>query len=722
MQSAATRSASPRPAATRYQVALGLVLLLAAALRLSVIPFGLAFVNIPLVNDEGAYWGQAQAILSGSLPANDLLFAYMRTPGYAAILAASIALFGPVVWPIALLQALLGVLTVGLTAWLTRHYVGSRAAVWAALLVAIQPALILFTQYLFIETIYACAIVAVLACLTQAHATAGRRWPWLIAAGLTIGAGALIRPQLLTLALPMLLWWFVVRWRATHAWRQPLAAIGLVGLMIAAFVLPWSARNYAVHGLFTFDTSGTLNLGMDNNTVGYREAQSRIIAAGESIRARRDEASRLWRDFVANHPDRFVRKALINAALTWRPERPDPFELREKRPGLHDLVLVLYADGKTLWLSVVGLLAIWGVLLFPRDRPDRRAFHLLLVTLLLIQTFTVAITHHEYRFAYPWFPLLALLATAGVAGLRQRRRPLLRRAAILLSLLYLAGNVWPSARLIGPQIAAWNAMRAGDAAAARGDLRDAEAAYTRAQRYQTGWSWPSIALGRLYESQDPERARRFYERAYEIRPDDVRAYIALSRLADQHGLAAPAEPELPVLIVALRDTWNLPPPDEQLIDVGGDDLGAIANFYGVEPTEGDTTVRWSGSTARLRAGGLPPDTPLLLRVRLRTITAVPDDRVLQIRSRGAIVAQFDPDPHWRVYSALLPPAGDSGIAEVVFDMPQMILSTVLPTSDPRDLGVQVDWFAIVPAAPSSSPEDAQPPNYGAQEFETSDGK
>lgn len=713
MQPAITRATAGRLTGTRvisatgrYRLALGLVLLLAILLRLSVIPLGLVFVDVPLINDEGAYWGQAQAILSGSLPANDLLFAYMRTPGYAAILAASIAFFGPVIWPIALLQTTLGVLTVGLTAWLTRQYVGARAAVWAALLVAIQPALVLFTQYLFIETIYAFAIVTVLALLTQAHATAGRRWPWLLAAGLTIGAGALIRPQLLTLALPMLLWWFVVRWRATQTWRQPLAAIALAGLMIAAFVLPWSARNYLVHGLFTFDTSGTLNLGMDNNTVGYREAQSRIIAAGESIRARRDEARRLWRDFVVNHPERFVRKALINAAFTWRPERPDPFELREKRPGLHDLALTLYADGKTIWLSVVGLLAIWGVLLFPRDHPERRAFHLLLVTLLLIQTFTVAITHHEYRFAYPWFPLLALLATAGIAGLRQRRRPMVRLAAIMLSLLYVAGNVWPPIRLIGPQIAAWNAMRAGDAAAARGDTRAAEAAYARAHHYQTNWSWPSIALGQLYESQDPARAQRFYQRAYDIRPDDVRAYIALSRLADQHGLQTPSEPDLPVLIVALRETWEQPPPDEWRIDVGGDDLGAIMGFYGSESTEGTSTVRWSASTARLRVGGLPPDVPLLLRVRLRTITAIPDDRILQIRSRGTVVAQFDPDPHWRVYSVLLPPVGDSGVAEVVFDMPQMILSTVLPTSDPRDLGVQVDWFAIVPAARSSN-KDAQ---------------
>ena len=181
--------------------------------------------------------------------------------------------------------------------------------------------------------------------------------------------------------------------------------------------------------------------------------------------------------------------------------------------------------------------------------------------------------------------------------------------------------------------------------------------------------------------------------AQATRPDDYRAYLALHHLAARYGQPPPEEPPSSVLSVALRVAWKGPAPARQVVDVGSFDLGAIDGFYQSEATEDGTSVRWSRPHARLRIGGLRPESPAMLLIRLRTSSLVEDKRDLLIQSGGITVGQFQPSARWRTYHVLVPRTDAAGVAEVELSMPSLFISNYLPIGDKRNLGVQVDGFS-----------------------------
>ena len=71
--------------------------------------------------------------------------------------------------------------------------------------------------------------------------TARPTWGWLLAFGVAVGVGALVRGEALTwLVLPVAMWWRLVPWQA-------LGRMLLVAVATAAVVmLPWTVRNAVV--------------------------------------------------------------------------------------------------------------------------------------------------------------------------------------------------------------------------------------------------------------------------------------------------------------------------------------------------------------------------------------------------------------------------------------------------------------------------------------------
>src|SRR5581483_1145607 len=66
-----------------------------------------------------------------------------------------------------------------------------------------------------------------------------RPWPMLVAAGLVVGFGALVRGQLLLLPLVALPAWALAR-----GWRAALAHALVTGAIALAVITPWTVRNY----------------------------------------------------------------------------------------------------------------------------------------------------------------------------------------------------------------------------------------------------------------------------------------------------------------------------------------------------------------------------------------------------------------------------------------------------------------------------------------------
>ena len=133
------------------------VLGLAAALRLGVF---LAAVSHPQrfwSLDDRDYIGLATHLHAGYLTRSGFWFdaGLRRPPVYPLVIRGVYAVFGRHYAPVIALQLLIGIATVGLVYWLARLFLTTRAALAAALLLAIDPASIVFTNQLLTETLFA---------------------------------------------------------------------------------------------------------------------------------------------------------------------------------------------------------------------------------------------------------------------------------------------------------------------------------------------------------------------------------------------------------------------------------------------------------------------------------------------------------------------------------------------------------------------------------------
>ncbi len=165
-----------------------------------------------------------------------------RTPGYPAFLALFqwLGLTGTF-WPL-LVQELLYVGTVAV------FYVGTRAlldvglARALVLFLLIEPGGIAYPKLILSDTLSLALIVPAIFALGWHLKT--KRWSWLIAAGLLLGAAAWVRPA--AFLLPVVLAPVLIA--AGRFRRDALARAGLLVLTTTLTLSPWLARNQALFG------------------------------------------------------------------------------------------------------------------------------------------------------------------------------------------------------------------------------------------------------------------------------------------------------------------------------------------------------------------------------------------------------------------------------------------------------------------------------------------
>lgn len=186
-------------------------------------------------SDSNLYRSLAESLIHGDGFARDGVPTAFVTPGFPLFLAA-LYLISRATMFIALVNCVLGALTVGFIAAIALR-VGGRSAAWAGgLFAAIFPHLVFWTGYVLTETLYVFLVVVSLYLLIRA---AEERSPaWAASAGLAIGAAFLVRPIILGFALLMLgAGLFDRRLR-----KSSLAA----GLALLAVVGAWTLRNTVV--------------------------------------------------------------------------------------------------------------------------------------------------------------------------------------------------------------------------------------------------------------------------------------------------------------------------------------------------------------------------------------------------------------------------------------------------------------------------------------------
>ena len=223
-------------------LAIGLIVLVTLAIRVA-----FAFrVPVFLLRDSVSYF----------LPAWDLLNGYgfdlsiRRTPVYPAFLVGAMALFGEDLLAVSFAQHLLGIGSAVLVYVLGRMTVGRVAGLIAALVTALNGALVIAEHYLMPEVALVFLLLLTFVVFVSALRS-GRRLGFL-ASGLLLGLTVLCKPvaQVLIPVLPLVL---VVSYASLRRAFVPslMIATGLLAVMV-----PWMLRNYAEHGSLT--TAGAL--------------------------------------------------------------------------------------------------------------------------------------------------------------------------------------------------------------------------------------------------------------------------------------------------------------------------------------------------------------------------------------------------------------------------------------------------------------------------------
>lgn len=176
---------------------------------------------------------------------------YME-PLYPALCIAVYSIAGHSFVALGLVQIALGTLVVWLVYACGRRIVPEQAAVFAALIAAVHPGLILYTTkfhpFILDVPLWLTSFLLVLAF------SPARPWRSAALAGLAIGVSVLTRPTILV-CLPMVGWWF---WeRSGRRLSAAAARLAVTTAVVAAVVAPWTIRNYTIQHRFMLTRSGT---------------------------------------------------------------------------------------------------------------------------------------------------------------------------------------------------------------------------------------------------------------------------------------------------------------------------------------------------------------------------------------------------------------------------------------------------------------------------------
>jgi Dolichyl-phosphate-mannose-protein mannosyltransferase len=328
-------------------------------------------------------------------------------PLYTGFIAAVLGLFrSPSALPVLILQCLLGAGSVVLLRRLAERLTDVKTARWAALWVAVDPALLFFTPQLQTETLFVAMELVFFSFLIE---LLDEPLSWrLVVLGFWGGLCALCRSVLG--AYPAVL--FLALWK-TKGFSRAFALCALLG---AGWFVPnaaWTARNYRKYGGFvpmSAQMGWTLYEGftLDREEVRRRPYEMDAEAHGLGID---DPLSRgryfmaKTKAFAAAHPGSAARIVAGKAFLYWRPFPYDPHTWWQ-RDALGFYYLLVFA------LGIAGALAV-------RRRPEWAAVWALFVYLTAVH----AVFFTSLRYRLPLEPFLCLLAAAGALSLaRQKER------------------------------------------------------------------------------------------------------------------------------------------------------------------------------------------------------------------------------------------------------------------------------------------------------------
>jgi len=306
-----------------------------------------------------------------------------------------------------------------LTYAIAHRWYGVHTAGLAALLVALEPGLIVYHAYK-VDVIALSTFLLLLG--VYLFAVMMDRWSRSLAVlvGIVAGLGVLTRPDLVGFLVVPAVWITAERKRFREAcWIAALILLGTVVVMT-----PWFARNYRLHGKFVLTTMAGETLWAGNNpnatgTLVTLDNKSQLDAAPEEFRNKVFSLQEVEQDmffkeqafnYIAADPVGFLSRALKKIYYFWW--FSPTFALRHY-DWVPSLLVVIY---RTLYGLLLGF-GVYGVWISMRRSGNAmRRVTLYLLALPMAIAIIHSINYVEGRHRVLVMPVILLFAACGMIG------------------------------------------------------------------------------------------------------------------------------------------------------------------------------------------------------------------------------------------------------------------------------------------------------------------
>ena len=345
--------------------------------------------------------------------------------GLGAWLAGLYRVFGVDYFVPKVANVVLGTISVGLIYLQGRRFFGPSAGLLAAVLLAFSPRNIIYTSVISTEVLFTFLFLLALWVLTVRRESAGLY----LLVGVLGAALAFVKPNLLVF--PVLV--FMVRGamglRTTGQWKasavRSMKKAGLVALVMAVVIAPWTLRNYRVFGKFIpISTNGGITLFLNNNDYATGAWQDPFVLPDSPIAGMRNPETGFWdeikvdeiagaaaRQWIRENPGTFFRMGFTKNALVYRHARDVQFAIDYTSSGgpLTNRGWI-YTWSHRVWRGFLGAMAFAGVVTLFNLLFKRR--HLVELWTLFVPWVMFSATFFVFegqpRYVFPLLPLLIL--------------------------------------------------------------------------------------------------------------------------------------------------------------------------------------------------------------------------------------------------------------------------------------------------------------------------
>jgi len=341
-------------------------------------------------------------------------------PGTSFLYAAVFRLFGYGYSKIVVLNILLSCAIIVVTGRVAARLYSKEVALFAMLVLAAWPTLIMFTTLLASELPYLFLTMAAIDAWTIHNRSPALRGT---TAGILLGAASLVRP--LALMLPFVYGAAVLfeRGHSRQRWCTQLTIIAACITAMAVLISPWTWRNYQLYGdpvLISTNGGATLWMGNSPGARGdYAEIPERLDGLNDNEMSKVLGAEA--KQFILSDPLGFVVRTIRKIGMLYSNES---IGVNWNAKGIQNAfgssgLIVLKRFTQITWAIIFLLSITGGLILFRKQRW--RAFCSPIVFSIFFYTVVHGVIVSQDRYHVVFAAQLTILAGVSLAALFERR-------------------------------------------------------------------------------------------------------------------------------------------------------------------------------------------------------------------------------------------------------------------------------------------------------------